>query len=83
MLISGFTALVRMNTLELNAAAAPLSWNQVEVELLTHVRAAEVEFQQAPEDQKEQAGEKYRQALARFSELILDRRFPRGFQLPS
>ena len=83
MLISVYTELVRMDTLELKAtAAAPSIWKQVEVELLTHVRTAELEFRQASEDQKEHAGERYRQALARFSALILDRRFPPGFQLP-
>ena len=69
-----------MSTLELDQCASPSSWKQVEVELLTHVRAAEVEFNLAPTDQKEQAGEKYRKALARFSELVLNRRFPRDFQ---
>ena len=63
-------------------ARAPKShWNQVEVELLTDVRAAEAAFKRAAPDQKEQAGEEYRQALARFSALILDRRFPPGSQL--
>jgi len=57
-------------------------WGQIEVELLTHVRQAESEFQRASGDQKEQAGEKYREALARFSALVLDRRFPPGFQFP-
>jgi hypothetical protein len=69
-----------MNTLELETSALSSDWKQIEKELLTHVREAEVEFEQALDHQKEQAGEKYRQALARFSALILDRRFPPGFQ---
>jgi len=64
-----------MSTLERNAAASP-SWNQVEVQLLTDLRTAETAFKQATDDQRETAGEQYRQALARFSALILDRRFP-------
>ena len=65
-----------MNTLERNAAASPSIWNQVEVQLLTDLRTAEVAFKQATDEQRETAGEQYRQALARFSALILDRRFP-------
>lgn len=65
-----------MNTLEWDMAVSPPNWNQVEVQLLTDVRAAEAAFKQASGDQKERAGEIYRQALDRFSELILERRFP-------
>lgn len=70
---------VRMST-HISNPTTPCLWRQIEVELLTDVRQAESEFQQASSDQKEQAGEKYRQALARFSALVLDRRFPPGFQ---
>ena len=68
-----------MRTLWSNWKAS--GWDKVEVELLTDVRQAEIEFNQAPPDQKEQAGERYRRALERFSKLVLDRRFPPGFQL--
>jgi len=54
---------------------------KVEGELLQQVQQAEIEFKQAAEDQKEQAGERYRRALDRFCEVILDRRFPPGFSL--
>ena len=65
-----------MSTFERNAAASPSVWNQIEMQLLTDVQMAEVAFKHATGAEKEQAGEQYRQALARFSELILDRRFP-------
>lgn len=72
-----------MSTFNRNAGASPSVWNQIEVQLLTEVRAAEVAFKQASAAQKEQAGEKYRQALSRFTELILDRRFPPDIRLAS
>ena len=52
------------------------SRQQLEAELLIQLRRAEAEFHEASADQKEQAGERFRQALERFSRLILDRRFP-------
>ena len=63
-----------MNTLE--QTTSPSNWSEIEVQLLTDVRTAEVAFRLATGDQKEEAGENYRQALARFTALILDRRFP-------
>ena len=72
-----------MITTQPNSAPFTARWNQVEVDLLTDVRAAEAAFKRASGDQKEQAGEQYRLALARFSALVLDRRFPPGFQLHS
>lgn len=53
----------------------------METQLLTDLRAAEVAFRQATGAQKEQAREKYSQALARFTELILDRQFPSHIRL--
>ena len=65
---------VRMHTLGMDLT--PLQ--AIEEELLIQVRQAEIEFKEASDDEKEQAAEKYRQALSRFSELVLDRRFPPG-----
>jgi hypothetical protein len=61
----------------------PAQLRKVEGELLHQVRQAEIEFKQAAPEQKEQAGEKYRRALDRFSRLILDRRSPTDFSLQS
>ena len=70
-----------MSTLGFNTSELTADWQQLEAELLKLVRRAEVEYRQAPAARKEQAGENYRQALARFSELVLDRRFPPQVQL--
>jgi hypothetical protein len=70
-----------MSTFERNAAPSPSVWHQIEMQLLTDVQTAEVAFKQATGAEKEQAGEQYRQALARFSELIIDRRFPSDIRL--
>jgi hypothetical protein len=61
----------------------PAPLRKVEGELLDQVRRAEIEFKQAPPERKEQAGERYRRALDRFSQLILDQRFPPEFSLLS
>ena len=71
-----------MRTLGRTPSASP-HLQKIEGELLHQVRQAEMEFKDAPEDQKELAGERYRRALDRFCEIILDRRFPPGFSLQS
>jgi len=70
-----------MRTLDLTPSGLAPHHQRIEGELLDQVREAEIEFKQAPAEQKEQAGERYRRALERFCELILDRRFPPGFSL--
>jgi hypothetical protein len=70
-----------MSTLERNTEASPSIWNQIERQLLTDVRTAEAAFKQATGTQKDQAGEQYRLALARFTELVLDRRLPSDLRL--
>lgn len=72
---------VRMRTLTMLGFPAHL--RTAEGKLLHQVRQAEIEFKQAGPEQKEQAGERYRRALDRFSRLILDRRFPPDFSLQS
>lgn len=67
-------------------AALPIdSWTftrqQIEAELLLQVRRAEAEFRDATSDEKEAASERYRDALQRFSDLILDRRVPPGLSI--
>jgi len=49
---------------------------QLEEQLLAEVKQAELQFQNAPPDQKEAVAERYRQALRRFNDLILDRKPP-------
>jgi hypothetical protein len=49
---------------------------KLEEQLLAEVRQAELEFQNAPPDQKEAVAERYRQTLQRFNDLILDRKPP-------
>ncbi|MBZ5577462.1 MAG: hypothetical protein LAP40_12950 [Acidobacteriia bacterium] len=71
-----------MSAHTLDALPWTLARHQIEDELLTQVRQAEAAFKQAPADQKEVAGERYREALQRFSELILDRRVPPAMRIP-
>lgn len=49
---------------------------QLEAQLLAELKQAELAFQNAPPDQKEAVAERYRQALQRFNDLILDRKPP-------
>jgi hypothetical protein len=44
---------------------------QIEEELFAAVKQAEADFHTAPADQKEAAGERYRNALDRFNALII------------
>ena len=50
--------------------------DRLEEQLLAQVRQAESEFQNALPDRKEEVAERYRQALQRFNDLILDRKPP-------
>ncbi len=52
------------------------SRERLEEQLLAEVRQAESEFRNARPDQKEAVAERYRQALQRFNDLILDRKPP-------
>ncbi len=65
-----------MSSLDLDLSARSLQWQQIELELLGQLRKAEAEFKQAPEETREEAGQRYRVALDQFSHLVLDRRFP-------
>ena len=49
---------------------------RLEEQLLAEVKQAETEFQSAAADQKEVAADRYRQALRRFNDLILNRKPP-------
>jgi hypothetical protein len=49
---------------------------RLEEQLLAELKQAESQFQNATPDQKEAAAERYREALQRFNDLILDRRPP-------
>jgi hypothetical protein len=49
---------------------------RLEEQLLAELKQAEAQFQNATPDQKEAAAERYREALQRFNDLILDRRPP-------
>ena len=49
---------------------------RLEAQLLAELKQAEFQFQNAPQDQKEAAAERYRQILQRFNDLILDRKPP-------
>jgi TRAP-type C4-dicarboxylate transport system substrate-binding protein len=49
---------------------------RLEEQLLAEVKQAEIEFHNAPPDQKEAVAERYRQTLRRFNDLILDRKPP-------
>ena len=48
------------------------SQHQLEAELLTEVRRAETEFKEAGPEQLDLASERYRNALRRFTKLVLD-----------
>lgn len=72
-----------MYTMDLEPSELSVSWQELEIHLLDEIRRAEVEFKEAPADQKEQAGERYRRALDRFCELVIDRRFPPEFHVES
>lgn len=50
--------------------------DQLEAQLLADLKQTELEFKNAPPDQKEAVAERYRQALQRFNDLILDRKPP-------
>jgi len=50
------------------------SRERLEEQLLAEVRQAETAFRNAPPDEKEAVAERYREALQRFNELILDRK---------
>jgi hypothetical protein len=52
-------------------SAEAQSRQQIEQELLAAVKQAEADFHSAPADQKEAAGERYRNALDRFNALII------------
>ena len=52
-------------------SAEAQSRQQIEQELLAAVKQAEADFHSAPADQKEAAGERYRNALDRFTALII------------
>jgi hypothetical protein len=49
---------------------------RLEEQLLAEVKQAEVEFQNAPPERKEAVADRYRHALRRFNDLILDRKPP-------
>jgi hypothetical protein len=51
---------------------------ELEQRLLAELKEAETAFHQAPPGQKEQAENRYRQALERFNEIIVHRRMPPG-----
>jgi hypothetical protein len=55
---------------------------RLEEQLLAEVKQAEIEFQKAPPDQKEAVAERYRQALRKFNDLILDRKPPCSSEEP-
>ena len=51
---------------------------ELEEQLLAELRLVEADFRNAPQDQKEAAGERYRTTLERFNAFILDGRIPPG-----
>ena len=51
---------------------------QIEDQLLAELKRREAEFHNASPQEKEAAGERYREALERFNDLIVDRKLPPG-----
>ncbi|HEV3334344.1 MAG TPA: hypothetical protein VG096_25330 [Bryobacteraceae bacterium] len=56
--------------------------DRLEEQLMAELKQAETEFQKAPPDQKEAVAERYRLALQRFNDLILNRRPPGSSDAP-
>jgi hypothetical protein len=52
------------------------SRERLEEQLMAELKRAEYEFQNAPPEQKEAVAERYREALQRFNDLILNRKPP-------
>jgi hypothetical protein len=55
---------------------------RLEEQMLAELKQAEAEFQNAAPDQKEAAAERYREALQKFNDLILDRKPPGSAEEP-
>ena len=55
---------------------------RLEEQMLAELKQAEAEFQNAPPDQKEAATERYREALEKFNNFILDRKPPGSADQP-
>jgi len=64
-----------------NIAAHPRPGERIVARLLTELKAAEAAFTRADAPEKEAAGERYRQVLERFNEVIVHRRMPPGVAL--
>jgi len=58
------------------------SRERLEQQLMAELKQAESAFHNAPPEQKEEAAERYREALQRFNELILDRKPPGSAEEP-
>lgn len=64
-----------------NRAEPLLPEQDIEAQLLNELRRAETKFKEAPPNEKPAAEQEFREALRRFSALVLDRKLPSGFSV--